>query len=983
MKLRAFIAAAVVACALPGCESKGSVNNAKLLRSKQRQQITETQDVAPEERLQIAIKRLELGNIDEAESIAQELLIADPGNASIIMLAASCQAERGNLIDAAKMMDDITGDEDQVAAALEQASDWLIDADRLDQAQQKLERLIELQGPSNRILHQLVVLANNQGRRMEAKPYLDALLRSGDATEKELFAMNCFADSFIDETLPPPQEPRQWTMTVLGEAKSHWFEGKLHQARALADGLARHFPDSAPVTAFQGLTYSQLQDEPALIEWAKDLPDAIEEQPEYWRAIALWLQRQGHHRQAVRCFAEAVLIDQTDRYAYLGLAQSLLAAGEDEAAQAATQRFDLLAESARIVTAIGLQPGTRQQLNRLSELTGQLRRPWEAVGWQEVAAKTLGVSDQQRQQIRSRRQRLSETQEDSSDPDHWRTCGVDPSKWPLPTPDMIEIQADSTAGSTAELVTTRRPILLVNVAPAGGFDFQYDNGDDPSDDRVFLHQLTGGGIGVVDYDLDGWPDICMTQAGGDAFDATGSKPNQLFKNVDGKSFLPVGPSAGISDRGYGQGVAVADLNQDGFPDLVVANIGPNVLYINNGDGTFQQQELLGQQAGDWTTTIACGDLSGDHLPDIVEVNYVDDPTALNTPCVGNDILCNPSRFRPAADRFLWNSPSGSFRQVVAPSPVAPSHGFAAVIANFDKQAGNDLFIANDADRNHFWRDVSAGEDFSLAECGQVTGCATGLHGANHGCMGIATGDFDRNGRMDLHVTNFWNQPADLYLQHNDGIFINKTVPYRIYNDTRRTVGWGTQAVDFDRDGWLDLATLNGHVTDRSHFGESYRMRPQLFRGLANRFDYDLSLQRPNSYWDTPAHARTMATLDWNRDGRPDLVTNHLHSPAALLENQTEIANWVQLELVGTDSERDAVGAEVSLHAGEVVLTAFVTGGDGFLCSNEAVVDFGIGTIESIDRIEITWPAGTKQSISQPRPNQRYLIIEGKEEHFAR
>ncbi len=172
-----------------------------------------------------------------------------------------------------------------------------------------------------------------------------------------------------------------------------------------------------------------------------------------------------------------------------------------------------------------------------------------------------------------------------------------------------------------------------------------------------------------------------------------------------------------------------------------------------------------------------------------------------------------------------------------------------------------------------------------------------------GCMGVAYGDFDRNGRLDLHVTNFWNQPADLYLQHASGLFSNANVSRGLSAVSRQTVAWGTQAVDFDRDGWLDLAVLNGHLHDYRDPGQPFKMRAQLFRGSAEGFRAVKPSGAATDYWSTPTLGRTMAVLDWNADARPDLVTNHLDVPVALLENQTRAGNSFQIELIGTNSER--------------------------------------------------------------------------------
>ena len=756
------------------------------------------------------------------------------------------------------------------------------------------------------------------------------------------------------------------------------------------------------MAAFRGRVYADLHDDEAFIAWAKGMPPGVQGEPEYWRAIATWLQRRGHHDEAIRCYAEAISLDDTDRYAHLGMAQSLTARGQSEAARIATEQYELLAESARINADIGRSPGTAEQLERLAEILDALHRPWEAIGWREVSARTHGITPPQRDSLNQQRRRLAELDGKSSQPEPLRSIGIALADWPLPTDELINF--GSTAGTSVAAVgqdtTPSSPIRLVNVAQDRGFDFAYLNGDDPDDNQVYLHQLTGGGIGVIDYDLDGWPDLYMSQAGGDAFDPDGSQPNQLYKNVSGRIYEKVAAKAGVGDRGYGQGVAVADVNQDGFADLLVANLGPNQLYLNNGDGTFRRRSLQPHAVsdhhspvGDWTTSLAVGDISGDHLPDVVEVNYVDDASALSTPCVDNEGLCNPSRFRPATDRVLWSTEDGDFVERPSQFDGTASYGFSAIIANFDKQGGNDLFIANDADRNHYWRSVgepgnAAGPSANVAsatpsmiECGQAYGCALGLGGAQHGCMGVAAGDFDRNGWIDLHVTNFWNQPADLYLQLSGGFFVNGTVPYGLFTPSRATVGWGTQAVDLDRDGWLEVAVLNGHVTKQGR-GIPFRMRPQLFRGRANRFSAVAVDRNSDRYWTTAAHGRAMAVLDYNRDGRPDLVTNHLNDPGALLENKTDGSGWIQLELVGTQSERDAVGAEVVCHAGSLSWTGWVVGGDGFLCSNEAVVDFGIGD-QPIDRMEVRWPSGITQTFASPETNRRYLVVEGVDTLFAR
>jgi hypothetical protein len=412
-----------------------------------------------------------------------------------------------------------------------------------------------------------------------------------------------------------------------------------------------------------------------------------------------------------------------------------------------------------------------------------------------------------------------------------------------------------------------------------------------------------------------------------------------------------------------------------------------VLYRNNGDGTFARHHWPADDPeGNWTTSIACGDLSGDHLPEIVEVNYIDDPTALTTPCRPGSAACTPRVFQPAADQVWQVGRDGTLARWNGCREIAdkPSFGFAVLMANFDGAAGNDLFIANDTRPNHYWISQAdpQNQSYSLWEGAAIHGCAAGVGGQPRACMGVAHGDLDRNGRLDLHITNFWNEPSDVYLQRSTGLFEPANQRLGLYEASRETVGWGTQAVDLDRNGWLDLAVLNGHVSDERERGQPFQMRPQLFRGDADGFQLVEPARSIGAYWTVARLGRTMAVLDWNQDQRPDLVTNHLDAAVALLENHTAGGYSLQIELVGTRSERDAIGATVTLTSGDQSWTNWQAGGHGFLCSNDRRLDFGIGSVRKIDRLEVRWPSGLVQHFSSLEPNRRYLIVEGEDQAFG-
>jgi tetratricopeptide (TPR) repeat protein len=901
-------------------------------------------------------------------------------------MSAKIQATLGNKRVAVEALNAIDEDDPQAyEESLWLAAKWLIELGEVELSQRKLLRMLDLPGDHIRVHRQLAQLLNNQGRRIEAAEHLRALARSGKILEKELFAMANYSNPFIDDSLPKPNFGKGLVPGMLAVAREVRSQRDVVGAAELLERLADAFPESTQISAFLGRTYADLQDDENLIRWVKSTPIGIEREPEYWHTLGVWMQSKGRHREAIRCFAEAVIRDETDRGAYFALARSLNLVGETDASQLAMQRAEDLNEATAIARKLGRERGTKEELNRMAELLQVLGRPWEALAWRSIALKQSGGSEGERE-IEKQRNALANLKDDSPNV-KLLACGLDLAQWPLPSAEQIGAMVSVDNVPRPDQIAGDVAIEFKDVAAEVGLHFQYDNGDDPSDDTRFLHQLTGGGIGVIDFDRDGWSDLYMTQGGGHPFDAEGSKPNSLFRNLEGSRWSEVTSSTATGDLGYGQGVAVADLNQDGFPDIVVANIGPNVLYLNNGDGSFARRNLVSATTvGDWTTSIGCGDLSGDALPEIVEVNYVDDPLALKIPCTAETIDCNPSEFQPAIDRVWQINSDGRVTSWEGCREIdqKPNYGFGLVIANFDESEGNDVFIANDTRPNHFWKSQpSSGADaFHLIENAQLSGCATGDDGLSRGCMGVALGDFDRNHRMDLHITNFWHQPADIYLQQPAGFFQQGNQKLGVFQASRETVGWGTQAVDIDRNGWQDLVVLNGHVTNARKRGQPFEMRPQLFRGNADGF----TLMEPNrasgQYWYDATLGRTLAVLDWNRDSKPDLIANHLDAPVALLENQTSGGNSIQFKLVGTKSERDAVGATLALTCGDQQWTGWLLGGHGFLCSNEQMLDFGVGSVAKIDRVEVHWPSGIIEEFANLDVNQRYLIVEGDGLVFA-
>ncbi|GAA5506598.1 beta-barrel assembly-enhancing protease [Novipirellula caenicola] len=944
---------------------------------------------------------IDAGEFDEAEQGLRRRLALDPTDPPLLFLAARCSHGRGALDDALEYLTLIPADHPQAGLAAQgQAADWLMQAGKLPEAEARFEEMIQRYGNLPPLHRRMASLLNSQGRRVEAAEHVRQLIRLGDVTEKELLSLTTLSVPFHDEQIDLVSGS---PLHQLARAKRMLVQDDVSQARQIAEQLYADFPQSTAIAAFVGRVYNVMQAEDLLANWVATLPAGIEAEPEYWAAMGQWMLRRGQPKVAVRCLSEAVVRDPTDRVAYLRLAEALAATGDAAAAERVAARQQVLQQCWQWAINIGFERDTRREdMQQLAATLSEVNRPWEAVAWEFIAAHDRNELDQKLPELRERREELAASDSAADDP-LFLTCGVDPSQYPLP--DLTSLAAEaSTAESTAATVSNRfqlapalsanssanaslgtpstsaASIKLVDVAKERGIDFQYLNNQSANDAHIVMYQTAGGGIAAFDFDLDGWTDLYFCQAGGLPNVADGSQPNRLYRNLAGQQFTNVADHARTDDRGYGQGVAAADLNQDGFLDLVVANIGDNRIYINNGDGTFTESTVAG--SGGWTTSIAVGDLDGDALPEIVEINYIDDPAALTAQCWGQGFDCTPRIFRQANDRILRRDANGNWRPWEMDNRFAetPNYGFAGVIANFDHSAGNDLFVVNDTKENHFWvsRQGDGSSTFGITNQAALRGCASGASGEEQGCMGIAAGDFNRDGLLDLHVTNYWQQPANLFLQRSGGFFTDYAAQYGVAEPSRATVGFGTQASDFDRDGWLDLAVLNGHVFDPVENNTPeipFRMPPQLFRGHHGGFALDVTATEADSFWSTPTLGRTLAKLDFNRDGRPDLVANHLDASVALLENRTEGGHWLRLDLVGVTSERDAVGAHVTVRHADDVWHSWVIGGDGYLCTNESTVDFGVAAHSQVAEIKIEWPSGARQIFTGVDTNQSYLVVE--------
>jgi tetratricopeptide (TPR) repeat protein len=872
--------------------------------------------------------------------------------------------------------------------------------------------------PGDATLRRLLAqLLNAQGRRHEATEHVIHLIRLRAILPHELLSLIDRSGPFLLVTYDSIDFVGNDTLFGLGQARILYFAKRTDPDEILSvlNQVKEKHGHQPAVVAFTGRVLAETGRWEEFETWLQGLPSQpnqlleIQAQPEYWHALGTWLSYRGQHKEAIRTWGEALRRDPTSRASL----RSMIVTMENHVEHEGIGKLrTLLADLDRVFRIA--KDADAQQAAWIAERFQSWVRPWEAAGWTMMAAQMSGQLQTIAPQLEQRRGELlsweaNATDQKIKDARLAATLGFAIEDFPLPDLHSGEPLIESNRLAQSDQPSPNKPnFSLKDVAANVGLRTRFNNDYPVEGGDFFLYQANGGGLAVLDYDLDGRCDLYLAQAGGSPKEPQSSRANQLFRLLPSQTFEETTVQSSTGDRGYSQGICVGDVNQDGFPDLLIANIGSNSFYVNQGDGTFVQasERIQPHWASDseianWTSSLGLADLDGDGLPELVEVNYINDPTAFQSRCTDPYDNCQPQDFSPCADRVYRMQPDGTLKlwpSVTQAMSEIPKYGFGLVIADFDQSCGNDFFISNDGDLNHLWssqcpsstpQDTASlpkqplAAEIQLAETAGLAGCAVGRNGDSQACMGVASGDFNRDGKLDLHVTNFYKEPVNLFIQTAPGFFSDEALSYRLYQPSFDVLGWGTQSADFDNDGWLDIAVLNGHLYDRSSQNIPYKMLPQLFTGSAVGFQ----LQEAKSlgkYWERPQLGRTLAMLDWNRDGRMDLLANSLDSDIALLQNDSHPStpsNWIQFELVGLDCERDAIGAVVEVEAHDAnnkqTLFGWQVGGDGYMCTNEQVIHVGLGGLGSIDQIRIRWPNGNIQSLDQAVPRHRYLVVENE------
>jgi hypothetical protein len=489
--------------------------------------------------------------------------------------------------------------------------------------------------------------------------------------------------------------------------------------------------------------------------------------------------------------------------------------------------------------------------------------------------------------------------------------------------------------------------------------------------RIF--ESTGGGVGALDFDRDGLIDLVFLGGCKLPEEANSDKPTcAIYRQHSPLKFTDCTHNSALLKTGFCQGIAIGDLDNDGFDDVYITALGPNGFFHNNGDGTFTDEtEALGLRMGDWSTSCAMADLNLDGNLDLYVVTYLEESVTEPLLCPSSRSptgyeQCPPSKYKGVDDRVFLNDGSGGMMDVTAESGLegTKGKGLGLAICDLDRDGKPEIYVANDGEANFLFEiTIDENKRITLEERALACGCALSRSGYAQASMGVAVGDYDNNGTLDLHLTNFYGDTNTIYKNSGGLKFSDVTRSTGITSPSKDVLGWGTVFADFDNDGWLDLFVTNGHVEDRtwSDRGEPFQMPPLLLRNTGKGVFEDVS-RDSGDYFKKNWLGRGVVNLDLNQDGLADLIVSHQLSNPQILMNKSTAPGLPKLKVVGVESNRNGLGVKLEYldKTGEFVAFQELYAGGSYL---SAGAQHARAVTKNVDQVRVYWPTGETKTFS--------------------
>jgi tetratricopeptide (TPR) repeat protein len=860
-----------------------------------------------------------------------------------------------------------------------------LNAYRARQAEAAFRKAVELNPDYLQPHERLVKLYAAQLRAAEIRQQLESIRRFRPWTLDELYIL-VYANGRMATSDQHNPHLERFVKADADDLHSRVALGRFHlrdekygeAASIFGRTLASH-PDDSPARPYLAETLVAQSDLAGAAEVLAGAPADRHVPQSVWKSHGLFWIAVGNLQRGTDCLRRAVALDKIDLATTYTLAINLERIGDTGSSATFFKRVELLNELDLKMYAIIERDRARAAdhlfdlVVRAGTLLLELDMNVEAAAFFEQALAWRPDSPI----VRENHSRARAAWPAPAADENAVAAIIGPERDVVPPPN----QALGSREFVRNPVPSRAPpaIHLVDRHQESGLNFRYFNGETG---MKYVLESHGGGVAVLDYDGDGWPDLYFTQGGRIPLDSGDTTyVDCLYRNLGNGTCSDITTGSGLGDNQYSQGCAAGDYNNDGFPDLAVANFGTNRLYHNNGDGTFTDVAARSGIGGNhFSTSLAWGDLDRDGDLDLYIANYVLDPWRTCTSERGLPQRCKLRLLTSEDDLLYVNRGNGVFEDATRTAEMAGlgGKGLGVIIGDLDDDGWPDVYVANDGDPSFLFQNQGLKNGaLKFAEVGLVSGTAVNGEGQAMAGMGIACADLDGNGRLDLYVTNFHREADTLYLNRGDMLFDEAASRAGLAQPTRLMTGWGTQAIDLDLDGWLDLFVANGHTSDDRDEGLPWKMPAQLFYNLGDGKFTDVSCES-GAFFHGEFLGRGAARLDWNRDGRPDVVVVHHDRPAALLLNETRsTGHHLILDFRGVDSNRDAIGTRIRTTTAGFTQVLEICGGGGFMATNDLRQIVGLGSARKVDLLEIHWPSRREDRWTGIPADSELLLIEGR------